>query len=540
MNVLLRFNPYGPRNNPNCAGSPSSRAIRATHDRTSGAPMNKSTHIWPLILAVAWTAAACAGSAGGGGGGGYPGGVVGSPCVTEGSAGCYFANGLALTETCSGGVWTQQQVCQAGTFCSMNSAGQAECGATATIDAGADTTTATAQDAAGADTGAPQSDTGAAQSDTGAAQSDTGAATQSDAGTANQPDTSAGPKPLTAKGGFTTTIDGGLHGVDYAGMAATASMVHRLTTAPNEVGCVTALDISVAQPGGSCRLDLSFVVGYAGQGLRLETVRFHARTALMQDGQVISTLPCKGWTDEPSSGPVVYESQGPEGTISISPLPQPLASQAVATLPDQNLTITLDAPIVMKFGARTFSLNLSTLQFEGLLTSNGNAAASCVKQGTPLPDWVLLDVNPGSKGYKNTYGLSAFQGKKVVVTLVSDWCNSCRAQAQLVQKLQNQVDNSGKADTQLVLIADKQKSNITQLTKLVTNVPIFQDTSAVNAWTVMNKPHAGKFQGSAIRNSSYGFAKNGKDIMYFAPNGSGGLNLTAFQNAVMTVINAAD
>ncbi len=487
--------------------------------------MTKLTHLWPLILTVAWTAAACSASAGGGGGGaGYPGGAVGSQCAPEGTGGCYFANGLALTETCSGGVWTQQQVCDAGRFCVMDSAGQAECGGASTVDD--DTTTATSQDASSGDV----------SGDVSAAQSDAGSPTQPDIAA----DANAGPKPLTAQGGFVTAIDGGLHGVDYAGTAATASMVHRLNTKPGGVGCVTALDISVAQPGGSCRLDLSFVVGYAGQGLRLETVRFHARTAVMQGGSLISTLPCKGWTDEPSTGPVVYESQGPEGTSSIASLTQPQASQVQAQLPDQVLTVTLDAPVVMKFGAREFSLDLATLRFEGLLTSKGDPTASCVKAGKPLPNWTLVDVNPGSKGYKNAYGLNAFPGKKVVVALVSDWCNSCRAQAQLMQKLQDQANASGKADTQMVLIADKQKSDISQLTKQVKNIPVFLDTAAVNAWAQMNAPHAGKFQGSQIRNSSYGFAKNGKEIMYFAPNGSGSLNLTAFQNAVMTVINAAE
>jgi len=196
--------------------------------------------------------------------------------------------------------------------------------------------------------------------------------------------------------------------------------------------------------------------------------------------------------------------------------------------------------VTMVFKGRKFDMDLSKLTFDGDIASTGDENVQCVKTFHDFPKWELEDINPGSPGYKTTYGLDAFKGKKVVVALVSDWCNSCRSQTELMQKMQDEAIAAGKGDVQMVVINDKQKSDPSQLTKLAKSIPIFQDVAGVDAWTKMNEGQATKFKGSEIRNSGYGFAKNGAPIMYFAPNGTGSLNMTEYRNAVQAVINAKD
>ncbi len=489
-----------------------------------------------LIACLFAATTACA--SGGGGGASFPGGPVGSPCAPEGSGGCTYADGSPVAELCSGGAWTAQQVCPGGTTCTMAASGQAQCTQLAQTGAGNDTGGAIATD--GAAGGANDGATGGANDTfvTPPADADAGAA--QDTNVTPQPDANIGPPPLAAKGGFQASLGGSQLGVDYSGVAVSALTVHHQNADPSGVGCIATVQLTMAKPDGSCRLDLAFASSNDGLGPRLKSLSFHTRTAILNQGAATKVLPCAGWPAESTEGPVVYEGQAPQGSIGLTSLAQPLAGQAVATLLNQHVQVALDAPVAMIGAGKQFTLTLTSLAIQGTLESIGNPNASCGKPAFALPKWSLADVNPGSAGYQKTYGLEAFKGKKVVVVLVSDWCNSCLAQASSTQKLQDQIDQSGKADTQLVLIADKAKNNLGNLTKRIKNVPLFADTAAVDAWGKMNAPHAGKFKGSAIRNSAYGFAKNGQEIMYFAPSGSGSLNVTAFEQAVQKVIKAAN
>lgn len=479
------------------------------------------------LMAVAVSMGGCAAGGGGGGAGtgGYPGGPVGHPCAVEGQVGCTFADGHASGVVCSGNLWAEQIACAPGTFCSIGNSGKAQCGSQ--VGAGGDEDTASQSSADGGSTSDSSSGGGGGTGPDAAADT-------------SKPDLQVGPKGLTAQGSFTASIDGGSFTVDYTGLPVQAAMVHRQTSAPAGTACISSLVLSVAKPDGSCRLDIAMSAGFEGEGLRIDLIQFFAKVAVKQGNTVISTLPCEGWTQEPSTGEVIYQSVGALGGMILPPLSQPAAGQAIAELKNQQLAVGLDAPVNMKFAGRKFNLDLSAMSFAGDFTSNGDPNAACAKQAFAMPKWSLQDVNPGSPGYKNTYGLDAFKGKKIVVALVSDWCNSCRAQSQLMQKLQDQAIASGHSDVQMVLIADKQKSDMTQLTKLIKDIPLFSDTAAVDAWSKMNAAHAGTLKASQIRNSGYGYAKNGKEIMYFAPNGTGSLNLTAFQQAVMTVVNAPD
>ncbi len=349
-----------------------------------------------------------------------------------------------------------------------------------------------------------------------------------------------GSQGLRAGGAFSAAIDGGNFTVAYDGLEAKATMMHRINKDVGGLACVPSLSIEVARPDGSCKLQLDYQAGFAGEGLVLKTASFYAKSGIYQDDQLIQTIDCPGWATEPAKGVVVYTSTAGTGSLPMAPLGQPNAGLTEATLRGVTLKPTFAGPLTMRFKGRTFDVDLSKITFTGDVVSKGDENVACVKTFHDFPQWELKDINPGSPGFDTTYGLDAFKGKKVVVALVSDWCASCIAQAADMQKLQDEANASGKSDVVMLVINDKASNTPKALTAKVKTIPVFQDNGAVDAWAKMNAPFAGKFAGSQIRNSGYGYANNGKNIMYFAPNGSGSLDLTAFQNAVRTVINAKD
>lgn len=492
--------------------------------------MSSKSLIFPLTLTATLALTACLSGGGGAGGGGgvagavAVGGPVGSPCTPEGQGGCTVANGQALTVSCTGGAWAEGTACGAGNSCAVNGTSSACVVNDPPTDTGA-----------AADTASSGGDTATTPNDS-ASTGGKDTTVQPDVTTPKDTATS-GPQPMVAMGSFTASIDGGNFTVDYAGQAAQALAGHKLNSSPLGLGCFGKLQISVQKPDGTCRLDIVFGPGAPGQGLQFESAAFHAKQA--QAGGAAKD--CLGWTKEPASGAVVYQSVGGTGDIAMPPLAQPGAGQSKATIPDVTLQPKLTAPVTMKYLGRSFKLDLSGLTFGGDLQSLGTAQMLCEKVVPPmtaLPAFTLQDINPGSPGYNTSYGLQAFAGKKIVVALVSDWCNSCLAQAKMMQQLQDSAVSQGKTDVQMVLVADKQKSNPANLTKQVKNIPVLQDTAAVNAWAILNEKHVGKYKNSEIRNSGYGFAKDGTEIMYFAPSGTGSLNLTAFQQAAQKVINS--
>jgi thiol-disulfide isomerase/thioredoxin len=347
--------------------------------------------------------------------------------------------------------------------------------------------------------------------------------------------------PLSASGAFAANIDAADFTVSYQGLKATATMTHQINKDPGGLACVPALSVAVAQPDGTCKLQLDYEAGFQGEGLQLKSVKFWARALIDQGGGKTELVLCPGWTSkEPSSTEVVYASTVATGTLPLELIGQPEAGMAKAILRNRTLAPTFGGPVTMKYLGRHFTVDLSQITFKGDITSTGDENAQCVKTFHDFPAWQLQDINPGSALHDTTYGLDAFKGKKVVVALVSDWCASCRSQAQMMQKLQDQAIATGHADTVMVLIADKQTSNSADLLKMVKTIPVFQDTPQVDAWAKMNEGHASKFKGSEIRNSGYGFAKNGSPIMYFEPSGTGTLDLGKYESAVNTVIQAKD
>ena len=197
---------------------------------------------------------------------------------------------------------------------------------------------------------------------------------------------------LAAKGGFQASLGGSQLGVDDSGVAVSALTVHHQNADPSGVGCIATVQLTMAKPDGSCRLDLAFASSNDGLGPRLKALSFHARTAILNPGAASKVLPCAGWPAESTEGPVVYEGQAPQGSIGLASLAQPLAGQAVATLLNQHVQVALDAPVAMIGAGKQFTLTLTSLAIQGTLESIGNPNASCGKPAFALPKWSLARI----------------------------------------------------------------------------------------------------------------------------------------------------
>lgn len=99
----------------------------------------------------------------------------------------------------------------------------------------------------------------------------------------------------------------------------------------------------------------------------------------------------------------------------------------------------------------------------------------------PWPLWRLKDVQPQSCGYQATYGLDGFKGRPTIVVLLAGWCGFCQAQAVALQKMQLELEASGKLVHMAIVNAESAKSNQQELIDRC-SFPIFQDIPEINAW----------------------------------------------------------
>jgi hypothetical protein len=102
-----------------------------------------------------------------------------------------------------------------------------------------------------------------------------------------------------------------------------------------------------------------------------------------------------------------------------------------------------------------------------------------------LPEWSREDVQPKSARFGESYGLTAYQGKTVVVVLLEGYCPYCQSNSVVAQQLQDQLTTE-KLDVQIVVLGDL---NATQFASKV-SLPIFEDHDG-NAWEAM-RPNASK------------------------------------------------
>ena len=121
-----------------------------------------------------------------------------------------------------------------------------------------------------------------------------------------------------------------------------------------------------------------------------------------------------------------------------------------------------------------------------------------------LPAWQLEDIQPKSDRFGQTYALEAYRGKTLVVALFAGWCPYCQRQAKDLDALGAELRAEG-VDLQLVAVnatsASSQKDQESLLYlkdadgMILTDdqgqpvsrctYPVFQDTSATDAWGMM-------------------------------------------------------
>lgn len=339
------------------------------------------------------------------------------------------------------------------------------------------------------------------------------------------------PAILKAEGALATKIDNKDISLDLSQMKVTADVVHRINK-DKGFACVPGFFVTLEKADGTCKLELDFKAGFEGEGLLLETARFHAKLGLKQDGKVIGTVPCEGWTKEVANGEVVYAKSAGEGKITFGPL-----QGADAASPKPRLKVAGLSPsgeITMKFKGRQFKMDLAQIKFQGEVFSQGSGEIACLKSHQPFPAWELPDVNSKSPSFEQTIGLNTYIGKRVVVLMGASWCNSCVAQAKSMEKIAKQLAASGKDDFQMTTIDSDptSKSQAGNISALVT-FPVFK-----GAWTThVGTNNEGKTW-PGKKNDAFIYGKNGKQLFWFK--GEASVDISDFEKQITKYLTAKE
>lgn len=338
---------------------------------------------------------------------------------------------------------------------------------------------------------------------------------------------------MKAEGALQTKIDNKDIALDLSSMQVTVDVLHRVNKDAKGLACVPSVFVTAQNGDGTCKLELDFKAGFEGEGLLLNTARFHAKLGLKQDGKVIDTKPCAGWTTEKANGEVVYQKSAGEGKLAFAPLQAPFAGMAKATL--KQVVLQPQGEITMKFLGRKFQLDLGKLKFKGDIASQGSESVACVKTFHDFPSWELPDIQPVSPMTGQSYGLSQFKGKRVVVMMGAGWCGSCIAQGKSMEKIQKSLKASGRDDFQMVTINDASASSAANQ-KAMTDTctfPVFQGPWNVHVgMTNEGKSWPGK------KNDAFIYGKNGRQLFYFK--GTDPVNTTDFEQQITKYLTAKE
>lgn len=296
--------------------------------------------------------------------------------------------------------------------------------------------------------------------------------------------------PPAATGELGATFEGQSFTLKLGGLPAKIALRHRLVAAGSSP-CALEVALSVARADGSCRLELVYRP-WIGAGLRLEEARFHARDAADPAAGRPAPLACAGWPDEPlvdPDEPVVYKLHAGASTLPRPFLPVALAQQAEGLV--RAVFLSPAGAVTLKFQGRKFELDTATLVFAGDARSLGVQAESCGPCAgpaceSPYPKWQLKDVQTKSKGFGMTYGLEVFSGAPLLVMLGAGWCSVCVTQSGRLQAMQDELRAAGKeVHMAIVNIANSSDPSLQKNLIQKCSFPIFQDTSAVDAFAVM-------------------------------------------------------
>ena len=121
------------------------------------------------------------------------------------------------------------------------------------------------------------------------------------------------------------------------------------------------------------------------------------------------------------------------------------------------------------------------LRLAGVRTEGGPDCPTCL--GSDGTFWALEDVQPQSCGTGQIYGMEAFSGRVVVLSLLRSTCSFCQSQIQKMEEMALDLQASG-IDVQFVVVNEAGptfEANIEEFTSRST-MPIFQDVEALNIW----------------------------------------------------------
>ncbi len=354
------------------------------------------------------------------------------------------------------------------------------------------------------------------------------------AGTANQG--AAAVVGVKAVGTFETTLDSKLIVLDYSAGTVSIALQHKISTDAKPT-CVPDVHIIATIPTqinsvppstvGACKLDLTFKAGFAGQGLVLDKARFSARTL---DPATNTAVDCPGWVTEPVKGEVVYENAGGDDvTLALGGIGQPYAAQASAVVP--GLFLTPSGPVTFKFKGRQFNADLSKLSFKGDATSTGNATIECAKTFHEFPSWTMPDIQKVEKesGGGSTYGLDTFKGKRIVLLMGAGWCASCLAEAESMEKVNQELIKAGRKDYALLAIAEP--SNIPGVLADKSTFPTFK-----GAWDLHTAVLSNGKKVKGNKGDGYAYDYDGRLMGYFE--GAGTIYTSVFESWVLQMLNA--
>ena len=155
--------------------------------------------------------------------------------------------------------------------------------------------------------------------------------------------------------------------------------------------------------------------------------------------------------------------------------------------------------------------------WQGVRTEGGPDCPTC--PGSDGTFWALEDVQPQSCGTGQIYGMEAFSGRVVVLSLLRSTCSFCQSQIQKMEEMALDLQASG-VDVQFVVVNEAGptfEANIEEFTSRST-MPIFQDVEALNIWRQLG----------GTKDDVYIYGSNGELITFQAiPDES--INLTLAQ-----------
>ena len=108
---------------------------------------------------------------------------------------------------------------------------------------------------------------------------------------------------------------------------------------------------------------------------------------------------------------------------------------------------------------------------------------NCLGQAAPV--WSAVDYQPLSCGFGQSYGLSSFIGKPVLLAQLAGWCSYCQAQSSQLEKMRLQLQADG-IDVHMVIVNATSADNDENRESLIDrcSLPIFQDTADVGIWNL--------------------------------------------------------